>query len=158
MVTMATAVNPFHDVDRMAASVLGSARAPQTMPADVFQSGDHYLVQIDLPGIEPDSLEVTAGDRTLAVTARRQAPLVGDQDGEQQGQQVLVAERRHGRFARQVSLPDGADLDHITADYRDGVLTIMVPLAAQAGARRIAVTHPNGPEQATATATRSAPA
>lgn len=78
------------------------------MPADVFRTDDHYLVQVDLPGIVPESLEVTADDRTLAVSAERTPPVDGDQ---QQGQ-VLVAERRYGRFFRQISLPAEADLDH----------------------------------------------
>lgn len=143
---MTTAVTPFWELDRMAASVLGTERAPQTMPADVFRTGEHYLVQIDLPGITPESLEVTAGDRTLAVSAERARPVDGDQ---QQGQ-ALVAERRYGRFSRQISLPEEADLDHVTADYGDGVLTMLVPIAVRAGARRITVTYPNGPKQASA--------
>lgn len=143
---LTTAVTPFREPDRMAAPALGTERAPLRMPADVFRTSDHYLVQIDLPGIAPESLEVTADDRALAVSAERALPV----DGDQQQREVLVAERRHGRFFRQVSLPEEADLDRITADYRDGVLTVLVPVALGAGARRIAVTHPNGPEQASA--------
>lgn len=142
---LTTAVTPFREPDRTAAPALGTERAPLRMPADVFRTSDHYLVQIDLPGIAPESLEVTADDRALAVSAERALPVDGDQQHE-----VLVAERRHGRFFRQVSLPEEADLDRITADYRDGVLTVLVPVAMGAGARRIAVTHPNGPEQASA--------
>jgi HSP20 family protein len=126
--------DPFRDISRLANEVLGAARAPQPMPMDVYRQGEEYIVEFDLPGIDPESLEVTAEHNTLTVRAQR-GP------AEPSGPEVsyLVAERPTGTFSRQLQLGGGLDVDRIRADYRQGVLTLRIPVAEKAKARRISV-------------------
>src|SRR6266498_229498 len=63
--------DPFRDFDRLAAEVLGTARTPALMPMDCLRTGDQFVVRFDLPGIDADSLEVSAENQTLTVRAER---------------------------------------------------------------------------------------
>ncbi|MGN6088633.1 MAG: Hsp20/alpha crystallin family protein [Actinomycetales bacterium] len=109
-----------------------STDGPRWMPMDVWRSGDHYVLALDLPGIDPGSVDVSVDGNTLSVRAER-SPRTDDI-------QWLAQERVHGSFLRQVNLGDGLDLDRVSASYDAGVLTITVPLAEQAKPRRIEVT------------------
>jgi HSP20 family protein len=105
------------------------------MPMDIYRTKDgNYHVEADLPGVEPGTVEVTVEHSTLTIKAER-APGYGDSD------QVIVAERPQGSFTRQLSLGEGVDSDHLTADYADGVLRVTIPAAPKAQARRIEITH-----------------
>ena len=133
---MTMAFDPlFRDLNRLATEVFGAGRTPQGMPMDAFRFGDQYVVQFDLPGIDPDSLQVSAENNTLTVSAERRSP-ADDPDGEIR---YLNAERPRGTFSRRLSLGDGLDLDNISADYTDGVLTVTLPVAEAAKPRRIEV-------------------
>lgn len=135
---MTLAFDPlFRDLNRLATEVLGSSRVPQGMAMDAYRAGDHYTVEFDLPGIDPDSLEVRAENNTLTVRAERAA-----RTGESEEQiSYVAAERPRGTFSRQLSLGDGLDLDNISADYTDGVLTVSLPIAEKAKPRQIKVGH-----------------
>src|SRR6202043_3771474 len=67
--------DPFRDIDRLAAQLLGaspgSARVPLAMPMDLYRSGDHYVLHADLPGVDPDSVDVSIDGGVLTVTAQR---------------------------------------------------------------------------------------
>ena len=67
--------DPFRDIDRLAAQLLGtspgSARVPLAMPMDLYRSGDHYVLHADLPGVDPDSVDVSVDGGILTVTAQR---------------------------------------------------------------------------------------
>jgi HSP20 family protein len=126
--------DPFRDFDRLAAEVLGTARTPSLMPMDCLRTGDQFVVRFDLPGIDPDSLEVSAESQTLTVRAER---IRHDPDGAT----YLVSERPSGTYSRQLVLGDGLAVDAIKADYRDGVLTLTIPIAEQAKPRRIEITR-----------------
>jgi len=132
--------DPFRDLDRLANEMLSSTRTPQAMPMDVFRSGDHFVLHFDLPGIDADSMSVTAENNTLTVTAERRGT-------EAQDAAYVVAERPRGRFSRQLVLGEGLDLDRIDAGYTDGVLTLRIPVAEQAKPRRIEVTRSESDEQ-----------
>ncbi|MGL5816056.1 MAG: Hsp20/alpha crystallin family protein [Phycicoccus sp.] len=133
---MATTFDPFRDMDRMLSNVL---RTPATtaMPMDLYRTGEVYVATIDLPGVDPSTVDVDVEDRTLTIRAeRRQQP-----DGEVQW---LSHERPSGTFARQLTLGYGVALDRIEADYTDGVLTLTIPVAEEAKPRKIAVSHRRG--------------
>lgn len=124
--------DPFRELDRFASEMMGAARAPRLMPLDAYRHGEAYVLSFDLPGIDSDSLEVTAERNTLTVRARRRAAAP-------EGAQFVMAERPSGEYSRQIVLGDGLNLDAITADYVDGVLTVTIPVAEQAKPRRIEI-------------------
>lgn len=136
---MTVAFDPlFRDLNRLATEVFGSSRVPQAMPMDAYRTGDHYVVEFDLPGIDPETLEVRAENNTLTVRGERRGRSAGEGEDEIS---FVAAERPRGTFSRQLSLGEGLDVDNISADYTDGVLTVTLPLAAQAKPRQIKVGH-----------------
>lgn len=126
--------DPFRDFDRLASQVLGAVRTPDLMPMDCYRKGENYILHFDLPGIDPDSLEVTTENNTLTVRAERRRP---------EGEDIsyLVSERPAGTYSRQLVLGDGLSTDRIRADYRDGVLTVMIPVAEEAKPRRVEISR-----------------
>jgi HSP20 family protein len=84
------------------------------MPIDAYRDQDTFVVDIDLPGVEPDSIDLNVEQNLLTVRAQRRAP--GDGDIE-----MLMAERPHGVFSRHLFLGDTLDVDKIEAGYNAGV-------------------------------------
>jgi HSP20 family protein len=128
--------DPFHDIDTVARQLLGetagSARAPRFMPMDLFKAGDHYVLNADLPGVDPGSVEVSVENGTLTLRAERSAP-------SEEGVQWITSERFAGKFMRQLTLGEGVEADKISATYQDGVLSITIPVAAKVKPRRIEI-------------------
>jgi HSP20 family protein len=124
--------DPFRDLDRLAAEMFGAARTPSLMPMDCLRTGDQFVVRFDLPGIDADSLEVSAENQTLTVRAERTRR-------DPQGASYLISERTSGTYSRQLVLGDGLAVDDIRAEYRDGVLTLTIPVAEQAKPRKIEI-------------------
>src|ERR1700722_2033155 len=113
--------DPFRELDRLTQQVLGTAARPAAMPMDAWRHGDSFYICLDLPGINPDSIDLTVEQNVLTVRAER-APVKSD------GAQMIVAERPYGTFTRQVFLGETLDADHIAADYAAGVLTLTIPV------------------------------
>jgi HSP20 family protein len=126
--------DPFRDLDRLTNELLGAPRVPQPMPMECYRSGDKFFLHFDLPGIDPETLDVTAENNTLTVRAERRR--VAPEDAV-----YVVSERPPGVFSRQLVLGEGLDLEAIRADYHDGVLTLAVPVAEQAKPRRIDISR-----------------
>jgi HSP20 family protein len=126
---MARAFDPFTQVDRWFSDV---ARTPASaaMPMDLYRDGDVFVARVDLPGVDPASIDVDVNDRTLTVRAQRSVEAT-------EAQKWLVRERPAGTFARQLTLGYGVALDKIVAEYRDGVLSLRIPVAEEAKPRRI---------------------
>ena len=124
--------DPFRDFDRLAAEVFGTARTPSLMPMDCLRTGDQFVVRFDLPGIDVESLDVSADHQTLTVRAERTRR-------DPQGSTYLVSERPSGTYSRQLVLGDGLVVDDITAEYQDGVLTLTIPVAEHAKPRKIQI-------------------
>jgi HSP20 family protein len=133
---MATTFETFRDIDRMLAGALRTP-ASTAMPMDLYRSGDHFVAKIDLPGVEPSTIDVDVEDRTLTIRAERREQIDGDV-------QWLSHERPTGTFARQLTLGYGVAPDRIAADYSDGVLTLTIPVAEEAKPRKISVSHTGG--------------
>ena len=117
---------PFRDpLERLLSMAATGTRAPLGMPMDVYRAGDgSYHVEADLPGVDPDSVEVTVEHSTLTIRAER-TPHYGDSE------QVMVAERPQGSFTRQLSLGEGVDSENLTASYANGVSARDHPPLAQ---------------------------
>ena len=130
---MATGFDPFRDLDRMLAGTLRTP-ASAAMPMDLYRTGDRFVAHVDLPGVDPSSIDVDIEDRTLTIRAERREQVDGDV-------QWLSHERPTGTFARQLTLGYGVASSRIEADYSDGVLTLTIPVAEEAKPRRIEVQH-----------------
>jgi HSP20 family protein len=126
--------DPFRDLDRITEQMLGAARAPRSMPMDVYREADHVVVHFDLPGVDPGSVDLTAEDNVLTLRAERTAR-------SPEGAQYIVSERATGSFSRQLVLGEGLDLDRVEASYDSGVLTLTIPVAERAKARKIEVSQ-----------------
>ena len=132
---MANLFDPFRDLDRLAERMFTSAvdigQAMRAMPIDLYRDGDHWTLVCDLPGVDPSSIDIDVDGRVLTIRAERPAG--------PEGVEWLAQERVSGTFARQLTLGDAVDLEHISASYADGVLTLTLPVAEAAKPRKISV-------------------
>jgi HSP20 family protein len=131
--------DPFRQLDRLTQQVFGNTPGtwsrPAAMPMDAYRAGDEFVVAFDLPGVSPDAIELDVERHVLTVKAERR-PVVESDSVEMQ-----VAERPVGVFSRQLFLGDTLDAENIAASYESGVLTLRIPVAAQAKPRKIAITN-----------------
>ncbi|MBF6079221.1 Hsp20 family protein [Nocardia beijingensis] len=124
--------DPFRDLDRLTEQVFGTPARPAVMPMDAWRDGDEFFVELDLPGVDPDSLDLDVERNVVTVRASR--PQLDP------GRAMIATERTRGVFSRQLFLGENLDTDRIRADYRDGVLRLIVPVAEEAKPRKIEVT------------------
>ena len=132
--------DPFREFDRLSEALWGNGTRPSVMPLTAYRENGVFVVHLDLPGIDPGSIDVTVEQNVLSVHAERQAP--ADAAAE-----ALIDERRYGAFDRQLILGDTLDLDQLSASYDAGVLTIKVPVSEQAQPRKIEVAAASGPKE-----------
>jgi HSP20 family protein len=126
--------DPFRELDRLSQQVLGTygtAARPSAMPMDAWREGDTFTVEFDLPGVDPNSIDLDVERNVVTVRAERPARA---SDAE-----LIAAERARGVFSRQLILGDNLDTDHISAGYDAGVLTLRIPVAEKAKPRKIAI-------------------
>ena len=141
----------FRDFDRLAQQVFGTPTRPAAMPIDAFRKGDAFVVQFDLPGIDTSSIDLTVERNVLTVHAERRRE-------EADGVELLIGERPQGTFSRQLFLGDTLDTDRIEAEYRDGVLTLRLPVTEKAKPRRVPIQAPEGRATAIDASSQQAPA
>lgn len=128
--------DPFRDLERFTQQVLGTAAHPAVMPIDAWREGEEFVVELDLPGIDPGSLDLDMERNVLTVRAQR--PELDS------GREMIAAERTRGVFSRQIFLGEGLDTERIGADYTDGVLRLRIPVAERAKPRKIEVARGHG--------------
>jgi HSP20 family protein len=125
--------DPFRDLDRWTQQVLGTAARPAVMPMDAWREGDRFIVELDLPGVRADSLDLDVERNVLTVRAER--------PGLDQNREMAAAERPRGVFSRQIFLGDTLDTTSIEASYQDGVLRLAIAVAERAKPRRIEISR-----------------
>ena len=106
-------------------------------PVDIYEHDDRFQLYMDLPGVDPASVDITLEDGVLTVTGER-AHFTGPRDVNDQGE-MRRSERGLGRFYRRFVLPDSVDADRVEATHRHGVLELKIPKQAKALPRRIQV-------------------
>lgn len=123
--------DPFRELDRLTERLVGTTARPAMMPMDAYRDGDDFVVEFDLPGVDPGSVDLDIERNVLTVRAQRPGPT--------KGSEMLVAERPRGSFSRQLFLGEALDTDRVEASYDAGVLTLRIPVAEQAKPRKIAI-------------------
>jgi len=130
--------DPFRELDRLTQQLLGNTPGtwsrPSSMPLDAYRIGDEFVVTFDLPGVDPDAIELDVEQNVLTVKAERR-PIERGENVEMQ-----IAERPLGVFSRQLFLGDTLDTDNVDAHLDRGVLTLRIPIAEKAKPRRISIT------------------
>lgn len=128
--------DPFRDLDRLAhqlaAGTWGTTNRPAVMPMDAWREGERFVVELDLPGVAAESIDLDVERNVLTVRAERTA-----RNGDWE---MLASERTRGAFTRQLVLGDNLDLERIEADYDAGVLRLVIPVAEKAKPRKIQIT------------------
>ncbi len=124
--------DPFRDLDRLAQQLMGTTNRPVVMPMDAWREGDRFVIEFDLPGVSPQTIDLDVERNVLTVSAERVA-----RNGDWE---MLASERPRGRFSRQLVLGDNLDLDQVEATYDAGVLRLAVPVAEKAKPRKISIT------------------
>jgi len=131
IVSMLMRFDPFREIDRVFDQALTTTRMT-SMPMDAYRHGESFVVHLDLPGVDPGSIDVSAEQNVLTISAERHwQPVEGDQ--------VVANERPQGRFTRQLFLGNALDAEGIHATYDAGVLTLTLPKSEKVKPRRIAV-------------------
>ena len=124
--------DPFRDFDRLTQQLLGgTTNRPAVMPMDAWREGERFVIELDLPGVAAESIDIDVERNVLTVRAERVA-----RNGDWER---LASERPTGAFSRQLVLGDNLDLDAIEASYDAGVLRLVVPVAEKAKPRKISV-------------------
>jgi HSP20 family protein len=130
--TMLMRTDPFRDIDRVFEQLTGTASRPAVMHVDAERDGDWFNVYFDLPGVDPDSIELTVERNVLQVKAQRQRQT-------KDGAETVISERPMGVFSRQLFLADTLDTDKLEATYDNGVLELRIPVSEKAKPRKISI-------------------
>jgi HSP20 family protein len=129
---MAIGYDPFRELDQLAQQLMSGGRSPRSFPMDAYRRGDDFFVHLDLPGVDPGSIDITVEGSNITISAERRFKQHEDDD-------ILVSERPQGRFSRDLRVGTRIDSGAIEADYEGGVLTLRLPMAAEAKPRRVEV-------------------
>jgi HSP20 family protein len=124
--------DPFRELDRLTQQVLGTAAKPAAMPMDAFRVGDTFVVELDLPGVASESIDLDVERNVLTVRAERRPSA-------EHNAEVVITERPAGTFSRQLFLGETLDTERIDASYEAGVLRLTIPVAEQAKPRKITI-------------------
>ena len=125
--------DPFQEFDRLSRQMLGTGRGPRSMPMEAYRRGDQFFIHLDLPGVNPDDVDLTVERNVFSIRAERR-PF------SREGDDVLVDETPQGTFGRQLFLGDNLDAGRLEASFDQGILTLTIPVAEQAKPRRIQIT------------------
>jgi HSP20 family protein len=111
---------------------------------DVKETSDAYVVKADLPGIKDEDVNVSLNGNMLSISGTR------EEEHKEEREQYYATERSYGAFARSFSLPDSVDGEHVSADLKDGVLTVHIPKRPDAQPKKITIGKGGGESKAKA--------
>ena len=113
------------------------------LSVDISEKGDNYVVTAPVPGVAPDDVEITVLGDTLRIRGERRET----KEQQDEGQRWIMREQQFGAFERSIRLPTSVKPEAAKAEFRDGVLTIMLPKTEEAKERRIPVNAGAGATQ-----------
>lgn len=115
------AYNPFYEMERLEKAFFGDSTQPVMFKTDISDSGDAYIVESDLPGINKEDIDINIGDGVLTVKAERKYESSDENAGK-----YLRRERAYGSFERSFNISD-IDAENIDAEFKNGVLILTLP-------------------------------
>ncbi|GAA4769036.1 Hsp20/alpha crystallin family protein [Actinomycetospora chibensis] len=130
--------DPFREFERiMEQNFTSGARMPRSMPMTARRRGERFFVELDVPGVRMDDVDLTVERNVVTIRARRS----GDRE---EGDEVIVDERPYGEYSRQLFLGDNLDPDGLTAELHDGVLQLTIPVSEASKPRQIPLGSSSG--------------
>jgi len=123
--------------DRLTRRTFGSSAL---MPLDAVRRDGDVVLRFDVPGIDPDSIDVTVNRGVLSVSVKRQ-------EERTENDKFVVRERTMGTFTRRVSLSDNLNAEAVEASYGNGVLEVRIPVLEQAKPRKIEIRQADGQKE-----------
>ena len=121
--------------DAFSPAVAGGEASTRTWapPVDIYENGDSLVLKAELPGVNPDDVEIRVEDNTLYLKGERKF------ENEVKEQNYHRVERSYGTFTRTFSLPNSIDADKVGAGYKDGILTLTMPKKEEAKPKTIKI-------------------
>ena len=113
--------------------LVGNDAPGWTPPVDLYETADAFILTAELPGLERDEIEIHAEEGRVVIRGARAG-------GQYSCEQYHRVERGHGRFSRAFMLPEPIEVESVTADLKEGLLTLTMPKAGGTGAKRVDVT------------------
>ena len=137
------ALDPFRMIrDLVGADVFGGLVQPESgmfaPDIEVKETNDAYVVTADLPGVKEQEIEVNITGNRLTLSGKR------EEEARDESDRYFTYERTYGSFSRSFVLPEGADMEQVKADLKDGVLNVTVPKKAEVQPRRVPVSGQQG--------------
>ena len=126
--------DPFRDFDRAFESPARATARP-AVPFDAVRKDGKVVIHFDLPGVDPANVDLSVERNVLTLQATRDWVTT-------EGEEVITTERRHGEFVRQLHLGENLDTSAIVATHEHGVLTVEIPVAETAKARKVEIGSP----------------
>jgi HSP20 family protein len=131
-------MDPFEELNQFIGS-RGSGWQGGLMPMDAYEKEGTYTLKFDLPGVDPDHVDLMVENNILTVTADRKLE-------DTEGANWLLRERPTGTHSRQVRLGERLDTGNVRASYDQGLLTVTIPIREEAKPHRVAIK--TGPREA----------
>ncbi len=132
---MAMNFDPFAQLDRIVGEFT-QRTAPRSMPVDLYRDNNRYVLNADMPGVDPGSVDIDIDGQLLTIRAQRTSATA-------EGVKWLSQERPSGTYVRQFSVGEGVDTSAISASYENGVLSVIIPLTEKAKPRKVSVEMPS---------------
>jgi HSP20 family protein len=134
--------DPFGELDRLTAGLTQLRTGSRAVPVDLLRDGDRYLLNADLPGVDPGSIDIDLDGNLLTIRAERTGAL-------HDGAKWITQERPAGSYYRQFTLGEGIATESISATYDNGVLSLIIPISERAKPRKIQVASSDEQESIT---------
>ena len=127
------AAGPINRLDSLFDRVFGDdgailGQAWSGMPLAMWQDDDHFYVEVELPGVSEQDLDITVHNGTLFIRGGRKP---------EEGRRYLYNGRSYGRFERVITMPEAVNTDDVQATLKDGILSLTLPKSPEAKPRKI---------------------
>jgi HSP20 family protein len=114
--------------------LVGTDAPGWTPPVDLYETATDFILTADLPGLSRDEIDVSVDENRVIIRGERVGGPI-----DMPCEQFHRVERGHGRFSRSFALPDAVDVNGVSADLKDGILTVRIPKTRGRGASRVSV-------------------